>query len=330
VKVLLTHTPESRRQYYGERSLKGLQALAQVKLHEAVDALDVTGLIEAARDVDIIVADRLTEGRAESFSRLPNLRAFVRCAVDIRNVDIEAASAAGVLVTRAGPGFVQAVAELAIGYMVDLSRGISRSTEDYHAGRKPEVTMGRQLAGSCLGIIGYGHIGRYLARVANTLGMQVLITDPLVTIVDTGLDQVSLDALLARSDYVVCLAIANESTENLVGQAALARMQPHAVFINLSRGNLVDEAALAAALRENRIAGAAMDVGRALDQMPTPELARLSNVIATPHIGGLTPQAIEHQALEMVRQVEAIIKGEIPLGAVNADRWTRRPTREAR
>ena len=190
--------------------------------------------------------------------------------------------------------------------------------------------MGRQLAGSCLGIIGYGNIGRYLARVAKTLDMQVLIADPLVTIVDTGLEQVSLDALLARSDYVVCLAIANENTENLVGQAALARMQPHAFFINLSRGNLVDEAALAAALRENRIAGAAMDVGRALDQMPTPELARVSNVIATPHIGGLTPQAIEHQALETVRQVEAIIKGEIPFGAANADHWTRRPTRETR
>jgi D-3-phosphoglycerate dehydrogenase len=330
MKVLLTHTSDSRRQYYGARSLAGLQALAQVKLHEADDALDVSGLIEAARDVDIIVADRLTEGRAESFSRLPNLRAFVRCAVDIRNIDVEAASAAGVLVTRAGPGFVQAVAELALGFMVDLSRGISRSTEDYHAGRKAEVTMGRQLAGSCLGIIGYGHIGRYLARVAKPLGMQVLIADPLVTIVDTGLEQVSLDALLARSDYVVCLAIANEKTENLVGQAALARMQPHAFFINLSRGNLVDEAALAAALRENRIAGAAMDVGRALDQMPTPELARFSNVIATPHIGGLTPQAIEHQALETVRQVEAIIKGEIPFGAVNADRWTRRPTSESR
>jgi D-3-phosphoglycerate dehydrogenase len=330
VKVLLTHTPESRRRYYGERSLNSLQALAQVKLHEADDALDVTGLIEAARDIDIIVADRLTEGRAESFARLPNLRAFVRCAVDIRNIDIESASAAGVLVTRAGPGFVQAVAELALGFMVDLSRGISRGTEDYHAGRKAEVTMGRQLAGSCLGIIGYGNIGRYLARVAKTLGMQVLIADPLVTIVDTGLEQVSLDALLARSDYVVCLAIANENTENLVGQAALARMRPHAFFINLSRGNLVDEAALAAALRENRIAGAAMDVGRARDQMPTPELARFSNVIATPHIGGLTPQAIEHQALETVRQVEAIIKGDTPFGAVNADHWTRRPTRETR
>ena len=102
-------------------------------------------------------------------------------------------------------------------------------------------------------------------------------------------------------------------------------MQPHAFFINLSRGNLVDEAALLAALRENRIAGAAMDVGRARDQMPTAELARLPNVIATPHIGGLTPPAIESQSLETVRQVEAIIGGKIPPGAVNADHWTRRP-----
>jgi D-3-phosphoglycerate dehydrogenase len=93
----------------------------------------------------------------------------------------------------------------------------------------------------------------------------------------------------------------------------------------LSRGNLVDEAALAAALRDNRIAGAALDVGRARDQMPSAELARLPNVIATPHIGGLTPPAIESQSLETVRQVEAIIKGEAPIGAVNAERWTRRP-----
>jgi D-3-phosphoglycerate dehydrogenase / 2-oxoglutarate reductase len=136
---------------------------------------------------------------------------------------------------------------------------------------------------------------------------------------------VPLDDLLARADYVVCLAVANEQTESLIGQAALARMQPRAFFINLSRGNLVDEAALAAALRDKRIAGAAMDVGRALDQMPTLELAKLQNVIATPHIGGLTPQAIEHQSAETVRQVEKIIAGEVPVGAVNASHWTRRP-----
>jgi D-3-phosphoglycerate dehydrogenase len=184
--------------------------------------------------------------------------------------------------------------------------------------------MGRQLAGSTLGIIGYGSIGRYLAPVTKSLGMTVLVADPFVTIDDGGIEQVSLEDLLGRADYVVCLAVANEQTENLIGQAALARMRPDAFFINLSRGNLVDEAALIAALRENRITGAAIDVGRARDQMPTLELAKLPNVIATPHIGGLTPPAIESQSSETVRQVEAIINGEVPIGAVNADRWTRR------
>ena len=325
MKVLLTHTPQARAQYYGERSLNGLQAIADVQLHQGDHALDAFGLIAAARDVEIIVADRLTAGPSEIFPRLPKLRAFVRCAVDIRNIDISSASRAGVLVTQAGPGFVQSVAELAVGLMVDLSRGVSRASADYHAGRKPKILMGRQLAGSRIGIIGYGSIGRYLAGIAKVLGMEVLVADPLATVSEPDIRHVSLDNLLSGSDFVVCLAVANDATENLIGQAALARMQPHAVFINLSRGNLVDEAALSAALRENRIAGAAMDVGRALDQMPTPELAKLPNVIATPHIGGLTPPAIESQSLETVRQVAQIIAGEAPIGAVNAVSWTRRP-----
>jgi len=325
MKVLLTHTPQSRRQYYGKRSLAGLQAVADVVLHEADDALDAARLIDAAHDVELIVADRLTEGPGEIFPRLPKLRAFVRCAVDIRNIDVEAASAAGVLVTRAGPGFVLSVAELAVGYLVDLSRGISRATADYHAGRQPEVVVGRQLAGNRLGIIGYGSIGRYLATIAKALGMDVLVADPFATVNDPEIKHVPLDRLLEYSDYVVCLAVANEQTENLIGKAALARMRPQAFFINLSRGNLVDEAALANALRENRIAGAAMDVGRARDQMPSAELAKLPNVIATPHVGGLTPPAIESQSLETVRQVQAIVNGQVPIGAVNAGHWTRRP-----
>ncbi|UGA41099.1 hydroxyacid dehydrogenase [Bradyrhizobium quebecense] len=325
MKVLLAHTPQMRRDYYGERSLNGLRAVADVRLYEGDAALDAAALVEAAADVDIIVADRMTKGRGEIFPLLPKLRAFVRCAVDIRNIDVAAASAAGVLVTQASAGFVQSVAELALGFMVDLSRGVSRATADYHAGRAPEVVMGRQLAGSTIGIIGYGSTGRYLAGIAKVLGMKVLVADPFVTPDDAAIRHVPLDDLLARADYVVCLAIANAETENLIGQAALARMQAHAYFINLSRGNLVDETALAAALREGGIAGAAMDVGRAPDQMPAPELAKLHNVIATPHVGGLTPQAIEHQSSETVRQVAKIVAGEIPVGAVNAEHWTRRP-----
>jgi D-3-phosphoglycerate dehydrogenase len=325
MRVLLTPTPDFRRQYYGERALKGLQALAEVKLHEGAEALEAAGLVAAAEDVDIIVADRVTEGKGEIFPQLPKLRAMVRCAVDIRNIDVAAASSVGVLVTRASPGFVPAVAELALGFMVDLSRGVSRATADYHAGRAPEVVMGRQLSGSTIGIIGYGSIGRYLAPLAKALGMTVLVADPFAIPNDLTIQHVSLDELMAQADYVLCLAVANEQTENLINTAALAKMQRHACFINLSRGNLVDESALAASLRENRIAGAAMDVGRAPDQMPAPELTKLPNVIATPHIGGLTPQAIEHQALETVRQVAAIIKGDAPVGAVNTEHWTRRP-----
>ena len=324
MKVLLTPPPETRRQYYGDRALDGLRTVAEVTLHSGEGPLDAKGLVEAAREVDIIVADRMTEGRGEIFRQLARLRAFVRCAVDIRNIDVAAASAEGVLVTRASPGFVSAVAELALGFMVDLSRGISRTTADYHLGRTPEVRMGRQLRASCIGIIGYGSIGRHLAGLAKALGMEVLVADPFVSINEVGIKHLSLEELMGRADYVVCLAIANEQTENLIGEQALARMQKHAVLINLSRGNLVDETALAAALRENLIAGAAMDVGRAPDQMPSMGLAKLPNVIATPHIGGLTPQAIEHQAMETVRQVALIIKGEAPIGAVNAEHWTRR------
>ena len=129
---------------------------------------------------------------------------------------------------------------------------------------------------------------------------------------------------MSQADYVVCLAIASEETENLLDAAAFARLKPDAFFINMSRGNLVDEAALAKVLTEGRIAGAAMDVGRAPDQMPSPERARLPNVIATPHVGGLTPPASESQAFDTVRQVEALVKGEVPLGAANLENWTRR------
>jgi len=313
-----------RRNYYGEAALTQLSQLGEVVLHERDEPLDAEALVAAARDADVIVSDRQTAAPSAVFAALPQLRAFLRVAVDIRNIDVAAASAAGILVTRSKPSFVTAVAELALGFLVDLSRGISRSAADYHAGRVPQARMGRELAASTIGIIGYGAIGRRLAELALALGMRVLVADPYVTVVDERVHQVDLDRLLMQSDHVVCLAVATEETEKLIDAAALARMKRDAVFINLSRGNLVDEAALAAALQEGRIAGAAMDVGRAGDQMPSPELARLPNVIATPHIGGLTPQAAEGQALHSVEQLAALQRGEIPQGAVNTESWTRR------
>jgi D-3-phosphoglycerate dehydrogenase len=322
-RILLTHTPDMRRNYYGERALAGLRALGEVVLHETDTPLGGESLAVAARGAQVIVADRNTPGAAIVFERSPDLAAFVRVAVDIRNIDVPAASAQGVLVTRASAGFVPAVTELVFGFLVDLSRNVSGATSDYRAGKLPLPVMGRQLAGSTLGVIGYGAIGRRVAAIGLALGMRVVVSDPNVRVDDSGVEQMDFAAALAASDYVVCLAIANEQTENLMNDAAFARMKPGAFFVNVSRGNLVDEAALARALDSGHLAGAALDVGCAPDQMPTPALARHSRVIATPHVGGLTPQAAEHQALETVAQVAEIVKGRAPKGAVNVPQATR-------
>jgi D-3-phosphoglycerate dehydrogenase len=321
--ILLTHLPQARAMYYGERALAGLRALGEVRLNPAGRALSTAELAEAARGCAVILSDRLHPGEAALFAAAGDVVAFVRCAVDIRNVDVAAASAHGILVTHATPGFTAAVAEMAVGYMVDLGRHVTASTIAYRDGRKPEIAMGWQLAGSTLGIIGYGMIGRYLARLGVALGMRVLVSDPHQRVEDPTLHQVTMDTLLGASDFVVCLAVATEATENLIDARALGLMRRDAFFLNLSRGNLVDEAALLAALDAGTIAGAAMDVGRAPDQMPSPSLAAHPRMIATPHIAGLTPPAVEHQAMETVAQVRDILAGKIPAGAVNADRATR-------
>ena len=277
--------------------------------------------MKAAGDCDLIVSYRQSPGPAALFERLPRLKAFLRCAIDIRNVDVGAASKAGVLVTQASAGFVTAVSELVIGLLVDLSRGITRSASTYHQGKVPNAHTGRELKGSTLGVIGYGAIGREVVRIARALGMRVLVNDPYVK----DLEQTPFDELLKESDYVVPLAVATAETENLIDAAAFAKMKQGACFINVSRGNLVDEAALEAALDSGRLAGCAIDVGRAPDQMPTPRLAARPDVIATPHAAGLTVPAIEHQSLETVAQAAEIVRGRVPKGAVNAEYWKRRP-----
>lgn len=324
MKILLTHTPHMRDNYYGARALAGLTSLGEVVLHQDNETLEGNALIAAAQGCDLIVADRATALPGAIFDALPALKAALRCAVDIRNIDVAAASMHGILVTRAKPGFVESVTELVFGFLVDLNRGISSATAAYQSGQVPTARMGRQLAGTTIGIIGYGAIGRAVAPLAAAMGMRVLISDPHATVEEPGFQQVDLTTLLASSDHVVCLAVANEATENLVNAEAFARMRRDAVFINVSRGNLVDEAALAAALKERQIAGAALDVGRAPDQMPTPAIAAIPNVIATPHIGGLTPPAIEAQALHTVEQVRALVSRAVPDGAVNAATWTRK------
>jgi D-3-phosphoglycerate dehydrogenase len=321
MRILLTHSPEALANYYGERALAELRDAGEVILNRKPRSIEGAELIEAARDCDLIVSYRQSPGPAAVFEQLPKLRAFLRCAIDIRNVDVAAASKAGVLVTQASAGFVTSVTELVVGFLVDLSRGVSRHAASYHAGKVPTAYMGRELKGSTIGVIGYGAIGREVVRVAEALGMRVLVNDPYAA----NVKSVSLEQLLAESDYVVPLAVATEETENLISKGSIAKMKRGAYLINVSRGNLVDEGAVEAALDSGHLAGLAMDVGRAPDQMPTPRLAARKDVIATPHTAGLTPQAIEHQSRETAAQAAQIVKGRAPQGAVNAEHWRRKP-----
>ena len=322
VRVFLTHAPDMLANYYGERALAELRAIAEVKLNTQGRVITMPELVAAASDCQIVISDRQTPGEAVVFDSLPNLVAFERVAVDIRNIDVAAASRNGVLVTQASPGFVPAVAEWIIGAMIDAGRHLLRYASEYRRGQDAQAIMGRQLRGATLGVIGYGAIAAYLCNVAVALGMRVLVHDPYKK-VDLPLEAATQDRVLAEADFVVPLAVATAETENLINAAALARMKRTAWLINASRGNLVDETALEKALDERRIAGAALDVGRAQDQKPSLHLARRPDVIATPHIAGLTPQAIEHQAVETARQAAALIRGEIPAGAVNSDKATR-------
>ena len=322
-KIFLTHPPEALSNYYGDRAVAGLKSLGEVRFNTAGRELTVPELNEAARGCEVIVSYRQTPGSPELFAASPGLVAFSRCAIDIRNVDVAAASAAGILVTQASAGFIASVSEWVIGAMVDLGRRITASAESYHAGKVPPAVMGRELKGSTLGILGYGKIGEYLARIGVALGMRVLVHDPYKKVRNPALAQMEMPALLHESDFVVCLVVANDSTEKLVNAEAFAAMKPGAYFINASRGNLVDDDALVAALESGRLAGAALDVGRAPDQMPAPAIACPPKVIATPHTAGLTLPAIEHQSLETVAQVAEILQGRVPKGAVNAGQATR-------
>ena len=317
MRILLTHLPDMLANYYGERALAALRTHGAIVLNETGRVLDEPGaLARAAAGVQVIVADRQTPIPDAVLAACPELLAVCRVAVDIRNIDVAAATAHGILVTKATPGFVPAVAELVLGFMIDLARGITAASLDYRVQREPPVRMGRQLAGSVLGVIGYGAIGRRLAELGGALGMTVLVSDPHQAA--RGLRHVSLPELLAEADFVVCLAVATAATENLMDEAAFAAMKRGAFFINPSRGNLVNEAALEAALTRGHLGGAAMDVGRAPDQKPSPTLATRADVIATPHIGGLTPEAAEHQAFDTVAQVAALATGHMPAGALNA------------
>ncbi|AOB29435.1 2-hydroxyacid dehydrogenase [Bordetella sp. H567] len=318
LKVFLTYTDDEFAGYYSASGLAALQTHADVVRNTTGRVLAGRELAEASAGCQAIIAHRSVAGSRETFAHAPDLLAFLRAAVDISTVDVAAASELGILVTRASAGFATAVAELALAMILDLARGISRARHDYAHGRAPVVAKARQLAGTRVGIVGYGRIGRQLASHAAALGMRVRAYDPAIPADELGAIGAPFETVLGDSDYVVCLAASTPETENLMDAAAFARMPRDACFLNLARGELVDEDALLAALDAGRLRGAALDVGRAPDQKPSARFENRPDVVLMPHVGGMTAEAREHQTMDTVRQIAALAAGRMPDGAVNA------------
>ena len=323
IKVFVTHNPEDLDAYFG-RAFPELDTIADVVVNPLGRDLSTSELIEHAAGCQVIVAHRATPGEAAVFGELPELLAFLRTAVDISTIDVDAATANGVLIAHADTSYVPSTAEIALGLMLDLARNITESTIDYRRGEQPPQRPGFQLRGKTAGLIGYGVIARYLADALRSLGLEVIVADPYNDdAAADGFEQTTVDDLLGRSHFVLPLAASTPETENLIDADALALMRPGTMLVNVSRGELLDEEAVASALDAGHLGGLAMDVGRAPDQRPSPALAARQGAVATPHLGGLTPENADAQAMSSVDQVRAILAGEMPPRSVNADRADR-------
>lgn len=316
--IFLTHTAEELRLFYDQQAVEELRALGQVILNPRDHHLSSQELLQDARGCQIIISEWSTGADREFFAKANDLVAFIRSGVEIRNVDVEAASAAGVLVVNTPGLYVTPVVELVVAFMVCLARDVVNRCIMLRAGTHPPNRFGTELHGKTLGLIGYGDIARQLAQVAHHLGMRVLFADPYTTREDSYATRVDLDRLLAEADFVSLHAKWTSETEGMMGEEAFRKMKPTAFFINTARGALVNEQALFRALQEGRIGGAGLDVFGNEPYIVGNSLLTLPNVIATPHIGGITPETMKRQAVRTVEIVREILAGKIPAGTVNA------------
>jgi (S)-sulfolactate dehydrogenase len=261
---------------------------------------DRAGLLARVASADALIVRNRTRVDTALLGAAPRLRAVGRLGVGLDNIDVPACLAAGIAVFPATGANSLAVAEYVIATAMVLLRGAYLSSADVAAGKwpRPRLSNGRETAGKTLGLVGFGGIGRMTARLAQGLGMRVLASDPLLAAdspawKETGVGRRELDALLREVDVLSLHVPLTETTRGLLDAARLALMKPDAVLINTARGGIVDEAALAAALRAGRLGAAALDV---FDAEPLPAgsaLAEAPNLILTPHIGGVTRESNE-------------------------------------
>lgn len=273
-------------------------------------------LAELIPDYDAVIVRSMTRLTADLLHRGERLKVVARAGVGLDNIDVVAASNSGIRVVNAPTANLLSAAEHAFALILALARNVPAADRSMRAGEwDRDGLVGTELHGKTLGIVGYGQIGRLVGSRALAFGMDVLAADPYVAPSrgeSSEVELVSLEALLARADFVTVHVPLSEETRGLVGETELARMKPGAMLINCARGGTVDEAALVAALDSGRLAGAAIDVF-AVEPPTDRRLARHARTVTTPHIGALTHEARERVAVETVRAL---------LGALDDSRST--------
>ncbi|WP_396288802.1 phosphoglycerate dehydrogenase [Curtobacterium sp. KT1] len=285
-----------------------------------VDGTERPALLSALADADAVLVRSATKVDAEAIAAAPNLKVVARAGVGLDNVDIKAATTAGVMVVNAPTSNIISAAELTVGHILSLARHIPAAHASLAAGAwKRSSYTGVELYEKTVGIIGLGRIGALITQRLQAFGVQVIAYDPYVTTAraqQLGVELVSLDDLLRRADFVTIHMPRTPETLGMISDDQFALMKPTAFVVNVARGGLIDEDALHRALTANTIAGAGLDVFVSEPPKDSP-LVSLPNVVVTPHLGASTDEAQEKAGVSVAKSVRLALGGELVPDAVN-------------
>jgi len=285
-----------------------------------VDGASREALLPALADVDAVLIRSATKMDAEAIAAAKNLKVIARAGVGLDNVDVPAATQAGVMVVNAPTSNITSAAELAVGLLLATARNIAPANQALKAGAwKRSKYGGVELLDKKVGVVGFGRIGQLVAERLKGFGMEILAYDPYVSAQragQLGAQLVTLDELLEQSDFITVHLPKTPETVGLIGKEALAKVKPTVRVINAARGGIVDEEALAEALAEGRVAGAGIDV---FAKEPTTEspLFEHESVVVTPHLGASTEEAQEKAGVAVARSVRLALGGDLVPDAVN-------------
>jgi len=284
------------------------------------DGADRSKLLPALADVDAVIVRSATQIDAEAIAHGRRLRVVARAGVGLDNVDVEAATKAGVMVVNAPASNVVSAAEHAVALLLALARNVPQAMASLKDGQwKRSAYTGVELQDKVVGILGLGRIGALVAERLAAFDMTVIAFDPYAPparSTQLGVRMVALEELLAEADFISVHLPKNAETVGLIGDRELHQVKPGVRIINAARGGIVDEAALASALRDGRVAGAGIDVYSKEPCTDSP-LFGFDNVVATPHLGASTAEAQEKAGTQVARSVRLALDGEFVPDAVN-------------